>query len=1173
MLPQKCMTPTEPVREVPPESGEPVAPAADTDGSVQHADGETSAAVTPSATDTGQGAAQHADGKTAAPQTLAAADTSQLEPDPRVKGYKFLPVEPSGDDETIELSEGHQKLIKALVEHIGSKDPFPVIGLEGAWGSGKSTILARVIDQLRETALASIGAERPLVVTFNAWTHRNDLALRALVEAVVAAAEDAPEEAKQALAAAEEAAAKEAAVNEAAATKAADTAVALSVKKVTMVAEAVAQRCQGAPAPAEAPAGQDENTSSDETPSNGNGSTVDAIGDRGSVPGADNVPVKATAKVQRVRTVKETLGLTKVLVEVYSRPALAGAITTATRTGASLRTVTQTTTRSASQEAEGLAIAAACVPAGAALVSVAGENVVFCWPNVPDCLPHVWFLVGMTLLLLPLTTYAFQRYRGRGSKNRRNPLSYKEIEVTAGGTEPTTIEAETAWRECISALTIKGAFTRIVLVLDDIDRLEASQLEGLWPVLTFLLGSQQQSGGMQGKLVAVVPFDRKHLVVRRAEKSAEATESPKVNTESSKLSDEGWLARLLPVRYRMPANLPGYRLAAMPSLLARALPSLTADDCEAVREVWSRVTRVDLYDGKERAPATYNPRDCRGFVNTLVASLLTAPERVPARLHAIHAYCSGNDAYEHSLAYASFEHIPSCSRLPMLRGDWGTLRNLYFGCEGSAGNAFALQLRIHHVIVGAYKRSTVVKQNIGTLKNSGPSAPFEHFVTGTQNDAVNVILRQLDFRSVHTWLQNEVASASNKVLELQLISELAAALIETKPDPFQPHATALLFDLVANVLSTSQQLFDLASQRLSWFFTCLLGAKDSDQTAVDWTQLYLVLNMSEFALKAAKASGEPTSVQIDTVYMCARLWSVAWSVERLLASRDTSDPSQLDRSVAQSGSSRAGGGSDQQAATVVNMHSEKPVRFALYREAYLLGCQQKGVVDSALLVATLARSGFTGHLVPDNEAVELCEALANIYALGATCEQNPDVQQVRWPINDASNWLEIEALFFLRGTNVLLSAHAEGLDACSFDISNQAQLPSALAGTIASYLAGEPPGATGLSRPSQSTPKPWARRPGRDENQGLRDYGMHKVVRWCCVTLLACHHSTDAGGVGPSRMPAHQLLEDEVLRKIGELGAAYALEIREFYEHVASRPSYNADDSVFGVLIDLSARS
>lgn len=683
MLPQKCMTPTEPVREVPPESGEPVAPAADTDGSVQHADGETSVVGTPSATDTGQGAAQHADGETAAPQTLASTDTAQREPDPRVKGYKFLPVEPSGEDETVELSEGHQQLIKALVEHIRTDNPFPVIGLEGAWGSGKSTILARVMDQLRERALVSNGAELPLVVTFNAWTHQNDLALRALVEAVVAAAEDAPKEAKQASQAAEEAAAKAAADNEAAAKKAASTKPELPVKEATVAADAAAQRHQDTPAPASVPSGQDDASKSGVTASDLSGPSGGSIPDWTYGPGADKEPRRATADLPSRRTAAETLELTNAFVAAYCRSDMKKAIEAATETKDSLRSITQITTRTASPDAESLAIAAACVPVGAALVSVFGEDVVVCWPQLPDCLPHIGFLGGMMLALLPLFVFALQlRRRTTSSKPDDKSLAYEEKLVSARGTEPTTIEAETEWRKCIAALTGGGAFTRIVLVLDDIDRLDGSQLERLWPVLTFLLGSKQRRCAMQGKLVAVVPFDR-----QRVSKILDRNEP---SSAYDALVAAGWLLRLLPASFRIPANPAGSRLEAMPELLRRALPDLPSDERESVLDVWTQVSGHVPSDDYRADILRSTPRAYRSFVNCIVASMVTAPEFVRARNHAIHSRYASVRSYEADLVFGRFKQELIGAPAPVHASDWTELRSLYYGVPTARADEVAV---------------------------------------------------------------------------------------------------------------------------------------------------------------------------------------------------------------------------------------------------------------------------------------------------------------------------------------------------------------------------------------------------------------------------------------------------------------------------------------------------
>jgi hypothetical protein len=76
----------------------------------------------------------------------------------------------------------HQRLADAIAELILSeKDGGKTIGIEGEWGSGKSTIINLIQDKLE-----SKDSENILVFSFDAWAHHDDPLRRTFLESLMA---------------------------------------------------------------------------------------------------------------------------------------------------------------------------------------------------------------------------------------------------------------------------------------------------------------------------------------------------------------------------------------------------------------------------------------------------------------------------------------------------------------------------------------------------------------------------------------------------------------------------------------------------------------------------------------------------------------------------------------------------------------------------------------------------------------------------------------------------------------------------------------------------------------------------------------------------------------------------------------------------------------------------
>lgn len=96
----------------------------------------------------------------------------------------LLADDPSDSDEFI--GKAHENVARAIAQLIDTESGGKVIGLEGSWGSGKSTIVRLLCNQLRKSGRpdAAIASEIHPVI-FDAWAHQGDPLRRAFLETLI----------------------------------------------------------------------------------------------------------------------------------------------------------------------------------------------------------------------------------------------------------------------------------------------------------------------------------------------------------------------------------------------------------------------------------------------------------------------------------------------------------------------------------------------------------------------------------------------------------------------------------------------------------------------------------------------------------------------------------------------------------------------------------------------------------------------------------------------------------------------------------------------------------------------------------------------------------------------------------------------------------------------------
>ena len=83
--------------------------------------------------------------------------------------------------------KGHAATANAIAHLVLNEDGGRVIGLEGEWGSGKSTVVRILADSVRSVATAkpSKDANDTRVFLFDAWAHQSDPLRRTFLETLL----------------------------------------------------------------------------------------------------------------------------------------------------------------------------------------------------------------------------------------------------------------------------------------------------------------------------------------------------------------------------------------------------------------------------------------------------------------------------------------------------------------------------------------------------------------------------------------------------------------------------------------------------------------------------------------------------------------------------------------------------------------------------------------------------------------------------------------------------------------------------------------------------------------------------------------------------------------------------------------------------------------------------
>jgi hypothetical protein len=116
-------------------------------------------------------------------------ETGENRPDSQAPSYRIrlLADAPAESDEF--AAKAHERVADAVAELVVHEPGGKVVGLEGLWGSGKSTVVRLTRERLANGGLGTEDVTR--VVVFDAWAHQGDPLRRTFLEAVIREVADA----------------------------------------------------------------------------------------------------------------------------------------------------------------------------------------------------------------------------------------------------------------------------------------------------------------------------------------------------------------------------------------------------------------------------------------------------------------------------------------------------------------------------------------------------------------------------------------------------------------------------------------------------------------------------------------------------------------------------------------------------------------------------------------------------------------------------------------------------------------------------------------------------------------------------------------------------------------------------------------------------------------------
>lgn len=279
------------------------------------------------------------------------------------------------------------------------------------------------------------------------------------------------------------------------------------------------------------------------------------------------------------------------------------------------------------------AILFASIPAVAAAVALSRSGIDFVYKEY-----FVWILIALAALPLAWTLVVLARYpipKGKWLFLKdettiaerlltRQPVS--TTTTTSGDGDVTSIRFEDQFSSMMEKVLSSKPNRRIVLVIDNLDRLDCEDALAVWSTMRTFLEIDPDKTKWAGRMWVLVPYDRAQMGRLWDGKATEEVSGPLVHHDRP----SSFLDKTFAIRFDVPPLLLANWEKALGEYLKEALGKLaTPETIEAIARLSRR------YASKRRHPPT--PRHLKLFVNDIGALVRQHGTRFPLDVLAAYA--------------------------------------------------------------------------------------------------------------------------------------------------------------------------------------------------------------------------------------------------------------------------------------------------------------------------------------------------------------------------------------------------------------------------------------------------------------------------------------------------------------------------------------------------------
>lgn len=314
-------------------------------------------------------------------------------------------------------------------------------------------------------------------------------------------------------------------------------------------------------------------------------------------------------------------------------------------------------------------------PLGNALISAALKQ-----SSTPD-----WALLvgGSVLCLSPLLVILFAVAKARLNNTAADDIwalfvqktSMTEQTTTIETPDPTTIEFQALFRKLLDVALDKHTDRRLVIVLDNLDRMPPEETDSVWTMLRSFIDSPTFKEALWfQQLWVVIPF---------------APQGLHVQDSVQPRGDRSFLEKVIQVKFHVPTPVLSDWKEFLVSKLTSAFPNRRDSD------EFFKIYRLIAAITKEKTP---RPRDLISLVNEIVATNLQWAESIPISHQALFVLCKrqGVDV----IARLIDRTLPNETDRLILEGDIeGSLASLAFNVDKDK----ALQVLLHTKLENALR--------------------------------------------------------------------------------------------------------------------------------------------------------------------------------------------------------------------------------------------------------------------------------------------------------------------------------------------------------------------------------------------------------------------------------------------------------------------------------------